>query len=411
MGNSLPGNQKNNGKPTMTNIAIIGCGYVSDFYFNTIKDYSNLKINGIYDKIPERAALLSKKYDLPIYSRLEDMFSDDDVTIVLNLTNPDSHYEINRKILEAGKHVYSEKPLAMKFQEACELYNLAKSKDLQIVSAPCSLLGEQAQTAWKALREKVIGDIWLVYAEMDEGPIHLQEPEKWKSASGIPWPVNDEFEVGCTLEHSGYYLPWLVAWFGPAIQVNAFSSCRIEDKKTKEPLNPDNTPDFSVATIKFDSGVVARLTCSIMAEHNHELKIFGEKGIITLDECWNYGNPVRVKYYDKRAMNGQKHSYIRNNPLLRKLYGINWQKLPFVRQPDPRTKWQGRRPTLYFMDFARGVNELAQSIKEKRECRLSSELSLHVNELALAIHNAGEHNGTYNLKTTCGSIQPMEWAK
>ncbi|MEX0648894.1 MAG: Gfo/Idh/MocA family oxidoreductase [Balneolaceae bacterium] len=393
------------------NIAIIGCGYVSDFYFSTLKDYPDLNVCGIYDKKPERMALLSKKYGHPVYSSLEELLSDDRVKIVLNLTNPDSHYEINRLILEADKHVYSEKPLSMKFDEAEELYNLAKARGLQIVSAPCSLLGEQAQTMWKALREKLIGDVWVVYAEMDEGPVHLMEPEKWTSASGIPWPVNDEFEVGCTLEHAGYYLPWLVAWFGPAKHVNAFSSCRIMDKQTSEPLNPDDTPDFSVAAIKFESGVVARLTCSIMGEHNHELKVYGEKGVIALDECWNYGNPVRVQYYNKRAMNGQKHPYIRKNPVFKALYGISWEKLPFVRKPDPRSKWQGRRPSLYFMDFSRGVHELAQSIREKRDCRLSSELSLHINELALAIQNAGEQSGTYKLKTTCGPVEPMEWAQ
>lgn len=394
----------------MTDIAIIGCGYVSDFYMTTLKDYPDLNVRGIYDKIPERSGKLSERYGHRVYQDLNELLRDDQVSIVLNLTNPDSHYEINRLILHAGKHAYSEKPLAMKFEEAKDLYNLAKEKGLQIVSAPCSLLGEQAQTVWKALREKKIGDVWVVYAEMDEGPVHLMEPEKWSSASGIPWPVNDEFEVGCTLEHAGYFLPWLVAWFGPAKTVNAFSSCRITDKKTKEPLDPDDTPDFSVATIKFESGVVARLTCSIMAEHNHELKIYGEKGIIALDECWNYGNPVRVQYYDKRAMNGQKHPYIRKNAVLRHLYGLKWEKIPFVKKPDPRTKWQGRRPSLYFMDFARGVHELALSVRQNRKCRISSELSLHINELALAIHNAGECGGTYKLETTCTPVEPMEWA-
>ncbi|MEX2573018.1 MAG: Gfo/Idh/MocA family oxidoreductase, partial [Balneolaceae bacterium] len=333
---------------------------------STLADYPDLNVCGIYDKIPERTALLSGNYGHRAYEDLEQLLTDERVTIVLNLTNPGSHYDINRRILEAGKHIYSEKPLAMDLEQAMELYHLARSRGLMITSAPCSLLGEQAQTMWKAIRDEVIGDVWLVYAEMDEGPVHLMEPEKWRSASGIPWPVNDEFEVGCTLEHSGYFLPWLVAWFGPAKNVSAFSSCRIPDKETKEPLNPPDTPDFSVATIKFESGVVARLTCSIMAEHNHELKVYGDKGIIALDECWNYGSPVRVQYYDKRAMNGQKHPFVRRSPLLKRLYGLRWEKLPFVKEPDPRSKWQGRRPTLYFMDFARGVHELARSIKEER---------------------------------------------
>lgn len=395
----------------MTKIAIIGCGYVSDFYFDTLKNYPGLEISGIYDRNPERSNRMSGRYGLPVYNNLEDLLTDPEVSIVVNLTNPRSHYEISKAALEAGKHVYSEKPLATDFENAEELYRLAREKNLRISSAPCSLLGEQAQTLWKALREKLIGDVWVVYAELDEGPIHLMEPQNWRSQSGIPWPLADELEVGSTMEHAGYYLTWLIAFFGPATHVSAFSSCRIPDKNPGSDLNPPDTPDFSVATIKFKSGVVVRLTCSIMAEHNHDLKIYGEKGVITLDECWNYGNPIQYQFYDKRAMDGQKYRYVRQNPLLRALYGIRWKKLPFVKKPSPRSKWSGRRPALYYMDYARGINELANAIDENRPSRLSPELSLHINEISLAIQQAGENGQTYELKTDCGPIDPMDWAK
>ncbi len=394
----------------MINIGIVGCGYVADFYLSTLKDYPEIKVCGLYDKINERMVHLAENYSHPCYQNLEELLSDQQTNIILNLTNPESHYEINRLILEAGKHAYSEKPLSLKFSEAQELYNLAKSKQLQIVSAPCSLLGEQAQTMWKALREQLIGKVWLVYAEMDDGPVHLMNPETWRSSSGVPWPVNDEFEIGCTMEHAGYFLPWLVAWFGPALEVTAFSSCRIHDKKTAVPLEINDTPDFSVATIKFASGVVARLTCGIVAEHDHALKIYGEKGILALDECWNYGSPIRVHRYNKRGFVGVKYPFVRKNSLLSYIYGLRWKKLPFVRKPDHRTRWQGKRPAIYFMDFARGVRELGRAINEDRTCRISSELSLHVNELTLAIQNAGENSSTYTLKTSCGEVEPMPWA-
>lgn len=395
----------------MTKIAIVGCGYVSDFYLNTLKDYPDLEVAGLYDRNPERSQMMSRHYGHPVYKDLDSLLSDPEVSIVVNLTNPRSHYEISRAALESGKHVYSEKPLATEFDKAKELYHLAAVSKLKISSAPCSLLGEQAQTVWKALRDDMIGDVWMVYAELDEGPIHLMEPDKWRSASGIPWPVNDEFEVGSTMEHAGYYLTWLVAFFGPATHVSAFSSCRIPDKKTAVNLNPPDTPDFSVATIKFRNGVVARLTCSIMGEHNHDLKIFGEKGVLTLDECWNYGNPIRYQFYNKRAMDGQKYPYVRNNPLLSRLYGIRWKKLPFVRKPDKRAGWNGRRPALYYMDYARGVFELAEAINENRPSRLSPELALHINELSLAIQYAGEQGKTYEMQTDCGTIEPMDWSE
>ena len=393
-----------------TNIAIVGCGYVADFYMGTLIDHPELRVSGVYDKIPERMRYLAQNYNHPCYRSLEELLADESVEIVLNLTNPDAHYEVNRQILEAGKHAYSEKPFAMRFEEAEELYNLALEKGLQIVSAPCSLLGEQAQTMWKALREKIVGDVWLVYAEMDDGPVHLMDPHTWRSASGVPWPLNDEFEVGCTMEHAGYYLPWLVAWFGSAVEVTAFASCRIRDKRTELPLHPADTPDFTMAAITFESGVVARLTCGIVAEHDHRLRIYGHKGILAIEECWNYGSPVKVHHYNSKAFVGWKYPYVRRNGLFRFLYKMRWKTLDFVRKPDRRTRWQGRRPALYFMDFARGVSELASAVREKRTCLITPQLSLHVNELTLAIQSGGGESGTYKMKTRCGPVSPASWA-
>src|SRR5262249_974055 len=162
----------------------------------------------------------------------------------------------------------SEKPMAMSLSEAKELAELAESRRLQISSAPCSLLGETAQTMWKALREKRVGPVRLVYAELDDGLVHKMPYKRWLSESGTPWPYEDEFEVGCTLEHAGYYLTWLAAFFGPIESVTAFSSCLVPEKIAEPLTGSTSAPDFSVACLKFASGVVARLTCSIVAPHD-----------------------------------------------------------------------------------------------------------------------------------------------
>ncbi|XQQ06797.1 MAG: Gfo/Idh/MocA family protein [Leptolyngbya sp. IPPAS B-1204] len=275
-------------------IAIVGCGFVADYYLKTLANYPDLQVAGVMDRVEERATRFSAYHAVPMYRSLAELLADPNVSIVLNLTNPGSHYEISKAALEAGKHVYSEKPLAMTMPEAEELVALAEQRGLLISSAPCSLLGESAQTLWKALREKQIGTVRLVYAEMDDGLVHRMPYQKWVSESGIPWPYKDEFEVGCTLEHAGYYVTWLTAFFGPAETVTAFSSCLIPDKQTDVPLD-HNAPDFSVACIKFASGVVARLTCSIVAPHDHQLRIIGDDGVMGIEDCWYYGSPVYIK--------------------------------------------------------------------------------------------------------------------
>lgn len=372
-------------------IAIVGCGFVADYYLKTLPLYPDLEIAGVMDRVPERATKFSAYHSVPVYPSLAELLADPTVEIVLNLTNPRSHYEVSKAALEAGKHVYSEKPLAMAMPEAEELVNLAEQKGLIISSAPCSLLGETAQTIWKALREKKVGQVRLVYAEMDDGLVHKMPYQSWVSESGTPWPYKDEFEVGCTLEHAGYYVTWLTAFFGPAETVTAFSSCLIPNKETDVPLEV-NAPDFSVACIKFASGVVARLTCGIVAPHDHELRIIGDDGVLGIEDCWYYGSPV----YIKRMMR-----------IRRKVFMSPWkQNYPLVRKP-PKFNYKGSQQ----MDFARGVAEMASAIQEKRPCRLSPRFSLHNNEIVLAIQNALETGAPYKLTTTFEPVVPMPWAK
>ena len=251
-------------------IAFVGCGYVADFYMNTLTNHRNLQLAGVMDRDADRASRFGARYSVGVYRTFEDLLEDPSIDIVVNLTNPRSHYSISKASLEAGKHVYSEKPLSVVFSEAQELVELAERKGLYLAGAPCSVLGECAQTIWKALREDKIGRVRLVYAELDDGLIHRMPYQDWLSESGSPWPYKDEFEVGCTLEHAGYYVTWLTAFFGPAMTVTTASSCLIPDKQTDVPLEV-SAPDFSVATIQFDSGIVARLTCSIIAPNDHSL--------------------------------------------------------------------------------------------------------------------------------------------
>ena len=370
------------------NIAIVGCGFVADYYLSTLPAYPELKLIGVTDRDPDRAMRFAAFHGVSRFGSLDDVLNDSRVQLVLNLTNPRSHYEVTRASLEAGKHVYSEKPLAMQLDEAKALVELAESKGLQLSSAPCSLLGETAQTLWKALRERQVGTVRLVYAEMDDGMVFRMPYGKWKSASGVPWPATDEFEVGCTFEHAGYYLTWLPAFFGPAQTVTAFSACLVPDKQTDEPLRAQ-APDFSVACIRFASGVVARLTCSIIAPHDHSLRIVGDEGILSTHDCWYYRSPVRI----------QRFFTIR-----RKTFMSPWKtRYPLVGEKKRRYRYRGSQQ----MDFARGVAELAASIREDRPSRLSKRYSLHTNELVIAIHQARDTGVPYKTTTTFDPIEPL----
>lgn len=372
-------------------IAIVGCGFVADLYLKTLSLHPELEITGVYDRDQDRARRFAAYHHLRAYATLEELLGDPRVRIVANLTNPCSHYEVSKACLEAGKHVYSEKPLAMSLDEAKHLVAVAEQRRLEISSAPCSLLSESAQTLWKCLRNDMVGKVRAVYAEMDDGLIHLMPYRKWISDSGNPWPFRDEFETGCTLEHAGYNLTWLAAFFGPATDVSAFASVQIPDKAGDVPAQ-HMAPDFSVACIRFASGVVARLTCSLIGSHDHHLRIFGDKGILWTEDTWHYRSPVYVR----------KFITIRRRMMLNPIK----RRVPLLGTHQPRPRYRGASN----MDFWRGIAEMAEAVQQKRANRLSGRFSLHVNELALAIHNA-QGGKTYAMTTSFDPIQPMPWAQ
>jgi predicted dehydrogenase len=370
-------------------IALVGTGYVADYYLTTLKNYPHLQIVGVWDKRPEALKHFAQAHSLKTFSSEAELLNSD-AQIVVNLTNPQNHYEVTKAALEAGKHVYSEKPLGMDMAEATELVALAKARGLSLSGAPCSLLGESAQTLWRELRKGRIGNVYCAYAEMDDGLVPRMAYKGWLSSTGIAWPWKNEFETGCTLEHAGYYLTWFPAFFGPATHVTAMSSTLVDDKFTSEPLTP-NGADFSVATVTFESGVVVRLTCSIVAEHDHQLRIFGENGTLSIEDSWFYGSPVKL----------EKNFNIRRK-------SVTTPKLPVKMAGKPmKHEYRGSQQ----MDFARGIAEMAEAITQGRRCRLDADYSLHVNELVLAIHHAGPEGSTTKITSRFEPIEPMDWAR
>ena len=375
-------------------LAIVGCGYVAGFYVRTLPNYPDLELAGVFDCDSERSQRFADFYGgLRCYRSLEELTADPAVDLVANFTNPGSHYAVSKAALEANKHVYSEKPLATCIREAEELVECAEERRLLLASAPCNLLSETAQTLWKALREGRIGTPRLAYVELDD-PVLFMDYRNSRCESGAPWPFADEFAVGCTLEHAGYYLGWLTAFFGPAKQVFSFGDVLVSEKGG---ISGCQTPDFVVGCIEFASGLIARITCSIYGTRDHSLRIFGDDGVLSVPECWDYGAPV---FLDRRI----PKSWRENHPRRAKALGIGRPGVPLVRRSNFISYSNGG----HRMDFSRGIAELASAVKEDRQPRMSARWSLHVNEVALALSSA---SGTgCQMHTTFEPIAPMPWA-
>lgn len=378
------------------NVAIIGCGYVADFYGTTLPNHPSLNVVAVWDRDPAALARYTRHWKRPAAASLDAVLNDKSIELVLNLTNPSSHYEVSRAALEAGKHVYSEKPLAMTYEHALELVQLSEARGLQLGGAPCTVLGEAAQTAWRAVREGRIGTPRLAYAELDDGPIHLMGMREWKSESGAPWPWRDELEVGCTLEHAGYYVSWLLAMFGPVKRVTACNTLVVPDKGVPTPAQPD----LSVGVLEHESGVTSRITCTIYASHDHSFRVFGDEGVLVVGEAWDYGTSVGV--FPRKGMGLRGEKYVAQ---VHKA-GMGLLPVPLVR----RAKFQWKARGANRMDFARGPAELVEAIAQRRTSRLSARFSLHLNEIVLALDARKTGGRAVEMKTRCEVPAPMPWA-
>lgn len=373
----------------MRKVAIIGTGFVADLYAASLRTFPHIEVVACYDKDAERMLRFCSYWHLPHVETLEALLASP-ATLVLNLTNPHAHFEISRLALEAGKHVYSEKPLSTRFEDAVVLHALAKERGLQIASAPCSLLSEAAQTLRMAVEQGAIGAPRLVYAELDDDFISQAPLTKWKSESGTPWPIEDELVVGCTLEHAGYYLTWLMAMFGP-VRTTVAASAGLIDVSA---LTSEKTaPDYSSATLFFASGVVARLTCSIIAPHDHHIRVIGDRGVVSVAQAWDNRAPVRVRtrHIIRRRMI--------NSPIARKVRPAAFTRHPAVKRRGAAS-----------MNFMLGPVEMLDAIEAGREARQAGDFALHLTEVSLAIQSAGETTGAQQMTTSFVPSPLTRWS-
>lgn len=413
-------------------VGVIGCGFVFDKYMATWAQHPTLTIAGVTDLDRARVDAVTRYYGLKAYADNAALFADPEIETVANFTSIGAHYEVTKAAIEAGKHVYSEKPLVARMEQARELFALAESRGLRISCAPCNMLGATSQTMWKAVEDGTIGDVRLVYAEYDANPIYLKSSDPSRRAkngdafpylhelssiseSGAPFPYRHEFEMGCTYEHVGYHLSWMCAIFGPVKSVTAFSKQVMPDK-TDCPLDPPDTPDFSVAVLDFHSGVVGRITCSIAAPFDTRMRIIGKRGALNANTYFHYECPVYLEPFTELTLKAYQSRSVRTNTFLQRLFGVGGRQVPLVKTPPPGSdqivKYGGgsswnpktlmlrlKQREMGLQDKCIGIAELADAIATGRPQVPSHAFTLHLTELTLAIHNAGTRSQTHVMET------------
>lgn len=389
-------------------VGLIGTGFISDSYLCTRDLHPEVEVIGAYDREPGRLRRVADAFGVKPYSTIERLLADGEIELVLNLTNPRQHADVTQACLDSGKHVYSEKPLAMEPGEAKALVEKARSCQRSLGVAPCSVLGPCAQTLWKGIRSNLIGKIRMVYANFDDGMIAPHEaPWTWCNSLGIPWPAEDEFEVGCTYEHAGYFLSWLCTFFGPVKRMQSYAATCIPSKGI--PVE-EMAPDFTVGCLEFAEGIVARVTCGLVAPKDKSLTVIGDEGVISVE---NLRDDYGSVWHLPRTLNRRRarlQQMIRG--VQRRLPGFvpaalrrpvslsTRRKLPLP-QGLPRLPAGGEKR----VDFLRGPAEMVAAIGEGRPNRLPGELGAHIVEI---IHQLQyPQSPAVALKTSVPNLEPM----
>ncbi len=275
-------------------IGFVGCGAISGIYFRNITNrFKEIEIIGVCDLIRERAEKAVREYKIPkLYNDMYELFADPEVDIVLNITRPYEHRDVTIAALNAGKHVYSEKPLAASLEEGKEIMALAKEKGLMVGGAPDTFLGAGIQTCRKLIDDGVIGDVigcagfMICHGHETWHP----DPEFYYKYGGGPM-----FDMG------PYYLTALVNLCGNVEAVSAMTRTTFPERTiTSQPHYGEvikvDVPTLYAGSMRFTNGAVGTLytTFDVYYPGQARLEVYGSKGTLFVPDPNGFGGQIRL---------------------------------------------------------------------------------------------------------------------
>ncbi|WP_347548566.1 Gfo/Idh/MocA family oxidoreductase [Pseudalkalibacillus hwajinpoensis] len=345
-------------------IGVIGCGNISDIYLTNLRELDSLEVVALADLNHEKAIEKAKKYAIPHVLSVEELLVNEAIDLVLNLTIPAAHADVSLRALEAGKHVYVEKPLAISLEDGKKVLEKAKERELLVGSAPDTFLGGGLQTCKKLIEDRAIGEpIAATAFMMGHGPESWHpDPEFFYRAGAGPM-----FDMG------PYYLTALINLIGPVRRLTG--SARITSPErtiTSEPKYGQKikveTPTHVAGVLDFENGAIGTMITSfdVWGTQTPFLEIYGTEGSLSVPDPNTFGGPV----------------------LLRKPGEVEWKEVPFTHGSTENSR-------------GIGVIDMVDAIHSGRPHRASGDLAYHVLEIMHGIHESSIKGEHYQLTSTC----------
>lgn len=353
-------------------IGIVGIGSISGIYLENITNmFKEIEVYAVCDKIKQRAQDAYEKYSIPkIYDTMDELFADENVDIVLNLTRPYEHYEVSKAALLANKHVYSEKPLAASIDEGRELVELAQKQNRMLGGAPDTFMGAGIQTCRKLIDDGVIGDVVAASASL-----LCRGHETWHPDPEFYY----KYGGGPMMDMGPYYITALINLIGGVDSVFSYSKASFKQRMITSAPHYGEIIDVDVNThiaglINFDNGAIANITTSFDVYHDRadKIEIYGSKGTMYVPDPNGFGGDVKV--------------------VLGTDDNVKVMPLMFDYPDNSR---------------ALGLADMAKAFQTGREFRPNYTQTLHVLEIMESFRLSSEQNAPIKLKSKFTRFAPM----
>jgi predicted dehydrogenase len=346
---------------------------ISGIYLKNCTETFNyiIEVKAVADLVPELARRRAEEFGIGAVYTVEELIADPEIEIVLNLTAPAAHAPINKLVLEAGKHVYTEKPFALSREEADEVLEIAEAKGLLVGCAPDTFLGGGIQTCRKLIDDGWIGKPYAAHASIIMG----------NAGDGMHPNFQNFLKLGGdpVMDMAPYYLTALVAMLGPVKRVTGSAQQLHKEITVTNPRSPRygetvpvEAPTNVTATLDFHGGAVASLqACKEAFGYEPRMEIYGTQGILYVPDANFFGGTIKLK-----TATGEL------------------KEVPYSHG---------------FTTDSRGIGaaDMAHAIQSGRSNRASGRLARHILDISLSIFESSRQERHLTLQSSIDRPEPL----
>lgn len=356
---------------TKVKIGVIGTGDIFGAYVRGCRGFDILEIAACADIDRRKAKAKAEEFDIPRVCSVEDLLADAEIQIAVNLTVPKAHAEVSLAAINAGKHVYSEKPLAVTRRDGQKVLAAAREKDVLVGCAPDTFLGGCQQTCRKLIDDGWIGEPVAAVAFL---PGHGHGPESWHPSPDFFYQVGG----GPMLDVGPYYITALIHLLGPVKRVAGLARISFPERVATSALHrgrriPVEVPTHVTGALEFVSGPLGTIITSfdIWAAKLPRIEVYGSEGTLSATDPGAFHGSVWI----------------------RRAEADEWSEIPLTHSTKV-----GR---------GIGVADMAYAIASGRPHRASGELAYHALDIMQAFEESSESGRHIEIISRCSRPAPL----